>query len=123
MITAFELQHKIEAAGKNVQVYVCHPGASKTSLIKSDASLSTRIMWSILSKTPMVQSAEKGAYPELMCATEKELKQQAYYGPTGRSNWTGPVGECDMETFVLDREIAQRLWKVSEETAQCKWNF
>ena len=123
MMCAYELQHRIKAANKSVKVYACHPGASKTSLIKKDASLMTRIMWSILSISPMVQSSEKGAYPEVMCATEDPLKQQAYYGPTGRMYWTGPVGECKLESFVLDRKIAAKLWEVSEEATDCKWRF
>lgn len=123
IMCAYELQHRIKAANKHVGVYVCHPGASKTSLIKKDASLFTRIMWSLLSNSPMVQSAEKGAYPEIMCATEDNLKQQAYYGPTGRGNWVGPVGECNLESFVWDRKIAGKLWEVSEKATNCKWNF
>lgn len=120
---AYELQNRIKEANKDVKVYVCHPGASKTSLINKDASLMTRIIWSILSISPMVQSAEKGAYPELMCATEDNLKQQAYYGPMGRSNWVGPVGECKLEPFVLDREIAARLWTISENQAGQKFQL
>ena len=120
---AYELQHRIKKANKAVKVYVCHPGASKTSLINKDAPLITRIMWSILSASPMVQSAEKGAYPEVMCATEDNLKQQAYYGPTGRMNWGGPVGECKLEPFALDRTIAGKLWEVSEKETHCQWNF
>ena len=80
-------------------------------------------MWSILSASPMVQSAEKGSYPEVMCATENNLKQQAYYGPSGRMNWTGPVGECKLESFVLDRTVAGKLWDVSEKATNCKWNL
>jgi len=120
---AYELQHRIKETNKSTKVYVCHPGASKTSLIKKDASLMTRIMWSILSHSPMVQSAKKGAYPETMCATEDSLKQQAYYGPTGRSNWVGPVGECQLESFVWDRTVAGKLWDISEKATDCKWNF
>ena len=70
MMFAYELQNRIEEANKNVKVYVCHPGASKTSLIGKNTPLMTRIAWSIMSSTPIVQSAEKGAYPEVMCATE-----------------------------------------------------
>jgi hypothetical protein len=111
---AYELQDRIKAANKNVNVYVCHPGASKTSLINKDTPLMTRIIWSILSSSPMVQTAEKGAYPEVMCATEADLKQDAYYGPTGRMYWTGPVGECKLEPFAIDKEISTKLWTVSE---------
>ena len=114
IMTGYELQHRIKAANKKVKVYVCHPGASKTSLIKKDAPFATRFMWSILSNLPIVQSAEKGAYPELMCATEAELDEQAYYGPTGRMQWTGPVGACKVESFVYDRDVAGQLWMVSE---------
>ena len=123
MMFAYELQNRIKDANKEVKVYVCHPGASKTSLIKKDASLMTRLMWSVLSNSPMVQSAEKGAYPEIMCATEDELKQQAYYGPTGRNYWKGPVGECKLESFVLDKAVSAKLWDVSEKATNCKWNF
>jgi len=83
----------------------------------------TRIMWSILSNSPIVQSAEKGAYPEVMCATEDNLDQQGYYGPTGRMYWTGPVDECELESYVLDRTIGGKLWEVSEKETDCKWNF
>jgi len=115
MMIGYELQSRINDANKNTNVYVCHPGASKTSLINKNTPMITRIMWSILSNSPLVQSAEKGAYPEIMCATENELNEQAYFGPTGRSYWTGPVGECKLESFVLDKEVAKKLWTVSEE--------
>ena len=123
MVFAYELQNRIKEANKDVQVYVCHPGASKTSLINEKANLGSRILFSIMAMLPVVQSAEKGAYPEVMCATEDNLMQAAYYGPTGRMNWTGPVGECELEPFVLDRAVAARLWEVSERETDCKWKF
>lgn len=123
MMFAYELQHRIKNANKNVKVYVCHPGASRTSLINEKARKRDMILFSIMSLLPIVQSAEKGAYPEVMCATEDNLKQQAYYGPTGTMNWSGPVGECKLEPFVLDREVAGKLWDLSEKETDCKWNF
>ncbi len=123
MMFAYELQNRIKDAKKDVKVYVCHPGASKTSLIRKDAPFVTRFMWTIMSSLPIVQSAEKGAYPEVMCATEDNLNQQAYFGPTGRMQWTGPVGECNMEPFVKDKTVARKLWEVSEKETDCKWNF
>ncbi len=120
---AYELQNRIDAADKKTKVYVCHPGASATSLIKTSGGLRDRIIWSIVSKTPLVQSAEKGAYPEVMCATEENLKQKAYYGPTGRMQWTGPVGECKIEPFVWNRELSAKLWSVSEEATNEKFTI
>ncbi len=123
MLFAYELQHKIKAANKEVKIYVCHPGAAKTSLIRKDAPLATRITWSILSNLPIVQSAEKGAYPEVMCATEENLRQDAFYGPTGLMYWSGPVGECKLDPIALDRNAAGKLWELSEKATGCKWNF
>lgn len=120
---AFELQNRIKAANKNVKVYVCHPGASATSLIKNSGGLRDRIIFSLMSITPLVQSAEKGSYPEVMCAVENKLTQKAYYGPTGRMNWVGPVGECNIESFVFDRKVASKLWTVSEEQTGEQFQF
>ena len=121
MIFAYELQNRIKEANANVKVYVCHPGASKTSLINENVNSITRFVWSLMALTPMVQTALKGAYPELMCATEECLNEQAFYGPTGRMNWIGPVGECKVESFVFDRKIALKLWDISEKNTGIKW--
>lgn len=125
MMFAYELQDKTRAVNKHVKVYVCHPGSSATSLINNSGSLKDRIIFRLLSMTPLVQSAEKGAYPEVMCATEAEekLNQKAYYGPTGRMQWTGPVGECTLEPHAQDKPVMEKLWTVSEEATGFKWNF
>jgi len=73
--------------------------------------------------SPLVQSAEKGAYPEVMCATEKDLDQKGFYGPTGRNYWTGPVGECILEPHAKVKPIMERLWEVSEKATGLKWNL
>ena len=123
MMFAYELQNKIKAANKSVKVYVCHPGSSNTSLINDKAGLMTRIAWSLMSMTPLVQSAEKGAYPEVMCATEDTLKQRAYYGPTGMMNFGGPVGECKLEPFAYDSNVIAKLWEISEEATSLSWSL
>ena len=123
MMFAYELQSRIKEANKEVTIYVCHPGASRTSLINNKASKRDRILFSIMSWLPIVQSAEKGSYPEVMCATENNLNQEAYFGPTGIMNWSGPVGECDLESFAKDRQIAGKLWEISEKATGIKWNL
>lgn len=115
MMFAYELQNRIKSANKEVEVYVCHPGASRTSLIRDNASRRDKIFFSLFLLLPIVQSAEKGAYPEVMCATEDNLNQAAYFGPTGMMNWSGPVGECKLGEFVKDKAIMEKLWTVSEE--------
>ncbi len=124
IMTVYELQDRLKKAGKtDVKVYACHPGASSTSLIKTSGSLMTRFVWQLMKLSPMVQSAEKGSYPELMCATEPNLDQYGFYGPTGRNYWTGPVGECKLEPHAKNKRVMEKLWELSEKETGVKWNF
>lgn len=124
IMSVYELQNRLKKAGKrDVIVYACHPGASSTSLISTSGSFMMRFIWWLMTFSPMVQSAEKGSYPELMCATEKDLEQNRFYGPTGRSNWTGPVGAHKIEQHAVDKEASKRLWEVSEKETGIKWDL
>lgn len=120
MVFAYELQRRVQAADKRVQVQVCHPGASRTSLIEGKANLATKMLWKLLS--PLAQSAEKGSWPEVMCATEEGLEAAKYYGPT-RFEMVGPVGECLLEEFVLNPEEAATLWTLSEQKTSLSWSL
>jgi len=117
---AFELQRRIEKVGKSVKVYVCHPGASRTNLLKDTASTFNKALWAVLSRF-IAQSAEKGAWPEVMCATQDDLKQKRFYGPTKRAQTVGPVGECPLDEVALDETVATKLWSVSEEKTSFNW--
>jgi NAD(P)-dependent dehydrogenase (short-subunit alcohol dehydrogenase family) len=123
MMFAYELQDRVKAANRNVQAYVCHPGSSATSLIRTSGSMTTRIMFRLMSLSPMVQSAEKGSYPEVMCATQDGLEQRALYGPTGRMEWTGPVGKGTLEPYAYDKAVMTKLWDRSEKETGFQWNI
>ena len=123
MMTAYELQDQIKASNKNVKVYVCHPGASATSLIETSGSTVTKFIYRLMIMTPLVQSAENGAYPEIMCATEDGLEQRALYGPTGRMEWTGPVGKGVLEPYAYDKAVMTKLWELSEKETGFEWNI
>jgi NAD(P)-dependent dehydrogenase (short-subunit alcohol dehydrogenase family) len=122
MMFAYELQRRIRAAGKSVQVHVCHPGASRTNLLKDTASAFNKTVWSILSRI-IAQSAEKGSWPEVLCATEEGLTPETLYGPTKRSETVGPVGECSLDEVALNREMADKLWTLSEQKTSLNWSL
>ncbi|MEL6426532.1 MAG: SDR family oxidoreductase [Pseudomonadota bacterium] len=122
MMFAYELQDRLKAAGRTVvRVYVCHPGSSRTSLITTSGNLVTRIMFGLMSLSPMVQSAERGSWPEVMCATENRLEQRALYGPTGRMEFVGPVGRGTLHPHAYDKAVMTRLWDVSEKATGLTW--
>ncbi|KAA3625840.1 MAG: SDR family NAD(P)-dependent oxidoreductase [Bacteroidetes bacterium] len=124
VMSVYELQDRLEKAGKtDVKAYACHPGSSRTSLISTSGSLMMRIIFGLMKLSPLTQSAEKGAYPELMCATEEHLDQKGFYGPTGRSFWVGPVGAHKIEPHAKDKAVAEKLWTVSEQATGFKWDF
>ncbi|GAL31794.1 probable oxidoreductase yajO1 [Vibrio maritimus] len=117
-----ELQRRIEAAGKNVQVHICHPGASRTNLLKDTASTFNKLLWAVMSRV-IAQSAERGAWPEVMCATEQDLQTGKLYGPTKRANTVGAVGENELDAIALDKEMATKLWDLSLEKTAIKWSL
>ena len=85
--------------------------------------LSMRVIFRLMAMSPMVQSAEKGAYPEVLCATEGGLKQKALYGPTGRMEWVGPVGEGTLEPYALEKPVIEKLWTLSERETGFEWSI
>ena len=124
IMSMYELQDRLKEAGKtDVKTYACHPGSSRTNLINTSGSFMMKFIFNLMKLSPLTQSAEKGAYPQLMCATEENLDQEGFYGPTGRSNWVGPVGAHKIEPHAKDKEVATRLWKLSEKETGVKWNI
>ena len=120
MMFAYELQRRVEAAGKGIVVQACHPGASRTNLLMDTASTFNKVIWSLLSRV-VAQSAEKGAWPEVMCAAEDAVESGKLYGPTKRAETVGPVDECPLDECVLDQEMATQLWTVSEKKTSLNW--
>jgi len=124
IMSIFELQDRLETAGNTaVKAYACHPGSSRTNLINTSGSLMMKMIFGLMKLSPLTQPAENGAYPELMCATEPDLDQTAFYGPTGRSNWVGPVGPHYIAPHAKDKAAAKRLWDMSEKETGVQWKF
>jgi len=124
IMTIYELQDRLKAAGRtDVKAYACHPGSSRTNLINTSGSFMMKMIFGLMKLSQLTQPAENGAYPELMCATEPELDQTAFYGPTGRSNWVGPVGPHELKPHAKDKMAAKRLWDLSEKETGVKWNL
>ena len=124
MMFAYELQDRLAAAGRSdVKVYVCHPGSSRTSLVDTSGNAVTKFLFRLMSMSPLVQSAEKGARPEVMCATEDGLDQRALYGPTGMLQMVGPVGQGTLNAHAYDKPVMTRLWDVSEAATGFTWDI
>ncbi len=124
IMSIYELQDRLKEAGKSdVKAYACHPGSSRTNLINTSGSFMMKFIFNLMKLSPLTQSAEKGAYPQLMCATEPNLDQSSFYGPTGRSNWTGPVGAHKLESHAIDKVVAKKLMGTIGKRNRCKMEY
>ncbi len=124
IMSIYALQDKLKSTGKtDVKAYACHPGSSRTSLIDTSGSLMMRMIFGLMKLSPLTQPAENGAYPQLMCATEENLDQEGFYGPTGRSNWVGPVGAHEIASHAKDKAVAEKLWEASEKATGFSWSL
>ncbi|MFC7291095.1 SDR family oxidoreductase [Hirschia litorea] len=120
MMFGYELQRRVQIAGSRVVVQVCHPGASRTNLINESAGVLNKIIWAAIAPI-IAQSAEKGSWPEVMCATEKEVEAGKLYGPTKRADTIGAIDACSIDDCALDQDAAAKLWAISEEKTDLKW--
>jgi len=102
MMFAYELQDRVKAANKNVEVFVCHPGSSATSLISTSGGLMTRIAWWLMTKSPMVQTAEKGAIGPFALVLDGHMRLDAliFHQPTDHLG--SPIGAVTGKAFRIE---------------------
>jgi NAD(P)-dependent dehydrogenase (short-subunit alcohol dehydrogenase family) len=112
LIFAFELQRKLSAAGYETLSLAAHPGLAKTNLDQYFPSL-IRPLGSLF-----LQPAKKGALPVLYAALEKDIQGGEFIGPDGFQQMRGYPTRVDADEYSKDSEVAERLWKASEEMTE-----
>ena len=114
LMFAFEVDRRLGAANCQAVCIACHPGYSFTNL----QSTGPRGFFSLLYKltNPLIsQPAAAGAIPSVLAAAGIEARRGAYYGPQKMSEARGPVSDAIVADAALDRQVAEKLWRVSEE--------
>ena len=117
VMTALELQRRLDAQGAEVRSLAAHPGLARTNLQPTSVAargsrveaLAYRLM------DPLFQSAAMGALPQLLAATAPAAKPGGFYGPGGLGNLKGYPKACRIAPAALDAAACTRLWDVSEE--------
>lgn len=109
LIFAFELQRRLSAVGSPTRSLAAHPGLSKTNLDQYFPSL-IRPLGGIF-----LQSARKGALPTLYAALAEDLYGGEFIGPDGFQQMRGNPAKVSADEYSMNKEIARRLWKASEE--------
>ena len=117
VMTALELQRRLEAQGAKVLSIAAHPGLARTNLQPTSVAargsrveaLAYRLM------DPLFQSAGMGALPQLFAATAANAEPGGFYGPGDLGNLKGYPKACRIAPAALDAAACAQLWGVSEE--------
>lgn len=115
VIFAIELQRRSEANNWGITSIAAHPGISVTELVERGPGFDSEQGKQWLAMKDKLQTAAQGAIPTLYAATASEAKGGAYYGPTGPNETSGPLGLATLPAAASDKEIAARLWTITEQ--------
>ena len=113
LIFAYELDRKLKAKGFKIKSVASHPGVSLTNLW-NHMPLGFRLISPVFNLF-ISQSAEEGAKPTLMAALDDNVNGGDYFGPTGFNEMKGEPGKVHSTPLSKNKEIAKKLWSVSEE--------
>ncbi len=116
ILFAYELQRRLEAAGKKVISVASHPGWTRTKLQKN--VLIFRMLNPFLSMKP-----PKGALPMLFAATDPEVEGGAYYGPGGLFEIKGYPKKVESNDKSQNLDDAKKLWEMSEKLTRVKYSI
>ena len=109
---AMELNEKLE--NKNIFSLAAHPGIAKTNLFSAQKPKPNPIeTFSMELFSPIFQSAEMGALPQLFAATSPEARGGDHYGP--KFNFRGYPKLSPTSPFAVNKKERKNLWVKSIE--------
>lgn len=122
LMFALELSRRSQASGWGVASLAAHPGIARTDLLPNGAGptslagLTRHHLWFLF------QPARQGALPTLYAGTDPHARDGANYGPDRLNETRGHPAEARIPPQALNREVASRLWTMSERVADVTFN-
>lgn len=112
----YELQRKLNEHDYKILVTAAHPGVTTTELQRHSRSIDFF--------TPFIaMKSAQGALPTLRAATDPDASGGDYYGPDGWMQLRGYPIKVRSNKLSHNKEIATKLWDVSEELTGVKYQF
>jgi len=118
LLFAYELDRQLKANEIDITVVAAHPGYTKTNLTRHTGFFVQAIITNILA-----QKVEIGTLPILRAATDPSVKGGEYFGPTKMGERRGYPELVRSSDKSYDKELAGKLWKVSEKLTQFNYEF
>jgi NAD(P)-dependent dehydrogenase (short-subunit alcohol dehydrogenase family) len=122
LVFALELQRRSGLYGWGLQSNAVHPGYSKAGLVGNAPGQLTLLRWLSRGLGEIVgQSAADGARSALLAATSPDAQPGGYYGPRGFLELAGLPAQAIVAKRARDRDLAKKLWEVSEQLTGVHW--
>lgn len=121
LMFAYELQRRLDEVGSELIAASVHPGVSITNLFANVPKLFQVLMTPFLSF--FTHPPEKAALPMLYAALGDDVKGGDYLGPTGFKGMKGKPGKVNSKPHSYDKEVAKKLWEVSEKLTGEKFDI
>lgn len=114
LLFTYELQRFFEANNIDCIAAAAHPGGSNTRLANH---FETTKLMEIVSKIArgIMQSAAKGALPQIRASVDANVNGGDYFGPNGIGELFGFPVLVSPTKAAMNIEDAKRLWAVSEQ--------
>lgn len=116
-----ELARRLKLINSNIITAVAHPGYANTNLQlvaatkKSGKLKAVELQVTKLLNTVLGQSAANGALPQIAACTWTDTDSGDYFGPQGFLEARGKPKKVGMNKLAQNSELAQRVWRASEE--------
>lgn len=122
LLFTYEMQRKLELAGKDTISVAAHPGFAMTNL-----SRHLEKKWLVKLLRPlmvsMAQDQAMGALPQIRAAVDSEVKGSQYFGPGGKNEMKGYPVLVSSNGESHNIENAARLWEESEKLTGIRYNI
>lgn len=114
LLFTYELQRKLEAAGKDTMAIAAHPGVAMTNLARYlEGKFVYKLIYPLFKW--MAQDQAQGALPQIRASVDPDAKGGEYYGPDGRNEMKGYPVVVPSSEASHNRQDAARLWEESEK--------
>jgi NAD(P)-dependent dehydrogenase (short-subunit alcohol dehydrogenase family) len=114
LLFAYELQHRLAAAGHDARSLAAHPGGARTELNRHMPAimLARGRSWGVW--RPITQPPERAALSILRAATDPAAAGGGYYRPDGLLEFRGDPEPGRSSERSYDRDLQRAVWAASE---------
>ncbi|WNI24571.1 oxidoreductase [Streptomyces sp. ITFR-16] len=117
-----ELHRRLAEAGSPVRSVLAHPGYTATNLQTDGPVALVKVLFGRV-LTPLAQTPDQGALPQLYAATDPSAESGEFFGPDGMGELRGAPTRVALSAGATDAGTGRRLWELSERATGVRFAF